>query len=119
MVTAFLVAPLISGLLHAVSVGNLGAGFFALLFAYPVTFLLGVPTILLFIKLRWFRLWQAALVGAGLGLLFSELMFFGMGLPLSNFVSDPASPYFAALFTVHGLAVASLLWFLTLRTHDF
>lgn len=119
LVPAFLVAPLISGVLHAVHVGNIGAGIFALLFAYPITLLFGVPVMLLFIKLRWLQLWQSALAGAGLGVLASLLLFLLLGLAPSQVIVDPSSPYFEVLFSVHGVAVACFLWFLTLRTYDF
>ncbi|MEW6679369.1 MAG: hypothetical protein AB1421_15755 [Pseudomonadota bacterium] len=119
MVVAFLVSPLVSGVLHAIHVGNIWAGLFALLFAYPITVLFGVPALLFFIKRRWLHLWQAALGGAILGLMASLILFLLLGLAPVQIISDPSSPYFEVLFLVHGVAIACVLWLFTLRTHDF
>jgi hypothetical protein len=116
LLIACLGAPLLSGIINAIQVGNLGAGLFALLFAYPATFLLGLPTAWLFAKFGWLQFWQAAVAGVVMGLIASVLMGLLLGEAPSAIAADKSLGYFSILFAVHGVAISSAVWFLGVRT---
>ena len=73
---------------------------------YAVTFVVGVPGVLLFRYLGWNRWWQVALVGAAVGFVFTE----GPRL-LAAAITRPLDVLALVLpFTLIGLACASLFW---------
>ena len=109
-----LVAPLASGVLHAVSMGRATAGLAALVVAYPAAVLLGFPVWLLFLRMHWFRWWQAVFAGLGLGFLGGALFHLLFGSDYSAF-SVPSVVLGLGLFALHGAVVAAVFWLVAVR----
>jgi hypothetical protein len=116
LLIACLGAPLLSGVVHAIHVGNLGAGLFALIFAYPAALFLGLPTAWVFARFGWLQFWQAAVAGLAMGLIASVLMGLLLGVAPSAIAADKSFGYFSILFAVHGVVISSAVWFFGVRT---
>ncbi len=115
VLAGFLLAPLISGVVHAAHTGSARWGALALVVAYPMSLLLGVPLVVLFTRRRWNRFWQAALAGAGAGCMTGAFVSFAIGQLNSQAVSAPLFSYLVTLCGFHGLAIAGLYWLLAMK----
>lgn len=107
---ALALSPLASGALQGALMGNIGAFFFALLFAYAGAALLGLPTLFI---LRWTgakTLLQYLLAGTSAGAVCGLLLGWLMG----GFDGFSSGSVFAGLFIVaaHGFIVALAYWLL-------
>jgi len=111
IILGFIVAPLASGLLQGLIVGNWPAVFMALVFAYRFTLVLGLPTFLIFRRFRWLKAWHAMTAGFGLGMVAPLLR--GMSTDFGDYsaVSIVGS---LGLFALHGMAVSTTFWLIAL-----
>jgi hypothetical protein len=115
VVSGFLGAPLISGVLYSVMTLSPSAGFFALIFAYPFAWMLGIPAYLLFRKMGWLKFWQVLLAGAVLGGIACALFSWG-GSPANLERSDLI---WMGLFIIHGAVVAAMFWLIAIKKRRF
>lgn len=107
IILGFLIAPLASGLLQGVVMGNLGAVIFAWVFAYPFSIILGVPAFLVFKKNSWLKLWQVVVAGTTLGVIGGLL--FSLVASFENH-SVQSIIHGLGLFGLHGLVVSLAFW---------
>ena len=106
-IISFVLAPLASGVLQGIVMGNYGAALFGAMLAYPLSIFCGVPTFFVFRSKGWLKLWQVALAGLVLGLSVGVLI--GLIIGYENYwASSVINGYF--LLGLHGLVVAVSFW---------
>jgi hypothetical protein len=88
------------------SVASVAAFMVPALFTYPTTFLLGLPTFLIFRTLHWQRWWQYALGGAVIGAIIAVAIA-ALSLP---FGTDASSFLMAFPFACIGFVSAVVFW---------
>jgi len=111
IVKGVFVAPLASGILQGLLMKNWGALVFALVFAYPLSLAIGLPTLLLLERNKKATL-SNLLIAGFLGGAFVGLFFTGSDL------QAPTMLLGLLLFAFHGLLVAFAFWFVALRMKE-
>ena len=92
--------------------GNVGAGLFALVVAYPFTIIIGAPCFLVFRKLGWLQTWQVILAGPLLGTISGLILMLLIGSGDFSWASIFGSIFFVAL---HGLVISCTFWTISIR----
>lgn len=106
-VRGFVFAPIAAAIIEGVAKLDIGAYAFALIVAYPLMIVLGIPGYLLLRRRRIIRLWQIAVLGCALGALS------GLVLTLGS-AGDPSRVMRVILFGLEGAATAATFWLIAL-----
>lgn len=96
----FLFAPIAAAIIEAVVKLNIGAYASALIVAYPLTVVLGIPGYLLLRRRRIVGLWQVIVLGCALGILSGLILTLGSA-------DDPSRAMRVALCGLEGAAAAA------------
>lgn len=111
---AFLLAPLLPCLVHAVAMRNPLAFIFYAVFSYPLVAVLGIPSFLLFKRWGWLSWLQVVAAGLLLGLVSGVLLAAVMGWQPEGFAAWSVAMGLA-IFAAHGAITAGAFWFIGLR----
>jgi len=106
-IRGFVFAPIAAAIIEGVAKFDIGAYAFALIVAYPLTVILGIPGYLLLRRRRTVRLWEIVVLGCALGALS------GLILTLSS-AGDPPRTMRVALCGLEGAATAATFWLIAL-----
>lgn len=108
-VRGFVFAPIAAAIIEGVAKFDIGAYAFALIAAYPLTVVLGIPAYPLLKRHRIVRLWQITVLGCALGTLS------GLILTLtSGSAGVPSRVMRVVLLGLEGAATAAAFWLIAL-----
>jgi hypothetical protein len=106
-VRGFVFAPIAAAIIEGVAKFDIGAYAFALIVAYPLTVVLGIPAYLLLRRRRMVRLWQVTALGCALGTLSGLILTLGSAGVASRVMR-------VVLFGLEGSATAATFWLIAL-----
>ena len=106
-IRAFVFAPIAAAIIEGVAKFDIGAYAFALIVAYPVMVVLGIPGSLLLRWRRTIRFWQIVALGCALGALSGLILTLGSA-------GDPSRAMRVALCGLEGAATAATFWLIAL-----
>jgi hypothetical protein len=114
LLLALLIAPLASGVLQSALLGQMEAGMFVLVIAYPAVLLFGLPAWMLCSRAGWQKWWQAVVAGVLCGLVFGA--FFLLIIASETSMSLLLVQWRAlVMFAIHGGVVAVVFWCIARR----
>lgn len=111
IVKGVVIAPLASGALQGLLMHNWVAFVFALVFAYPLALVIGLPVFFLLERYQKASLPYLLIAGLLCGA-FAGIFFIGQGF------QPTAAAISLLLFSGHGLLVAFAFWFVALRKNE-
>jgi hypothetical protein len=106
-IRGFVFAPIAAAIIEGVAKFDIGAYAFALIVAYPLTVVLGIPGYLLLRRRRTVRLWEIVVLGCALGALSGLILTLGSA-------DDPPRTMRVALCALEGAATAATFWLIAL-----
>jgi hypothetical protein len=106
-IRGFVFAPTVAAIVEGVAKFDIGAYAFALIVAYPLTVVLGIPGYLLLRRRRIVRFWQIIVLGCALGTVSGLILTFGSA-------GDPSRAMRVALCGLEGAATAATFWLIAL-----
>jgi hypothetical protein len=106
-IRGFIFAPIAAAIIEGVAKFDIGRYAFALIVAYPLTVVFGIPGYLLLKRRGLVRLWQIIVLGCALGILSGLLLTLGSA-------GDPSRAMRVALCGLEGSATAAAFWLIAL-----